>query len=192
MSVALIDYTRPIIKTERCYITLLQPADAILMQTYYVTNWRFLKPWEPLRGDEYYSLAGWQHILARYNQTFSQGRTLNLAALNRQKTEVIGVCNFSNIIHGPMKACNLGYSIAEKHQGQGFMYEILTATIPIMMRKYNLHRINANHLPHNQRSAALLKKLGFAKEGYAHSYIKIDGKWQDHVLNAYINPDDLN
>ena len=188
MTSAIFNHARPVIKTERCYITLLAPQDAILMQAYYVENWRFLKPWEPTRGDEYYSLAGWQYLLSRYNETFEQGRNLNLAALNQQRTQVIAVCNFGHIIHGPMQSCSLGYSIAEKFQGQGYMYEILSSTIPIVMRKYNLHRINANHLPHNQRSANLLKRLGFEKEGYARSYIKIDGQWQDHVLNAYIAP----
>lgn len=178
--------SRPLIKTDRTNITLLQPAQATLMQAYYLENWRFLKPWEPTRGDEYFTKAGWQQILSRYNETFTQGRTLNLAALNLNNNEVIAVCNFSNIVHGPMQACNLGYSIAEKYQGQGLMFEILSTTLPIVARRYKLHRINANHLPHNERSANLLKRLGFEKEGLARSYIKIDGKWQDHVLNARV------
>jgi len=177
---------RPQLSTDRTNITLLEPSQAILMQAYYVENWRFLKPWEPTRGDEYYSRAGWQLILQRYNQSFEQGRTLNLAALNLANNEVIALCNFSNIVHGPMKACHLGYSVAEKYQGQGLMYEVLNAAIPAVMRKYDLHRINANHLPQNERSAALLKRLGFEKEGYARSYLQIDGKWQDHILNALI------
>ncbi|NQZ07820.1 MAG: ribosomal protein S5-alanine N-acetyltransferase [Algicola sp.] len=179
----------PLIKTDRCNLTLLQPNQALLMQTFYVENWRFLKPWEPTRGDEYYSLAGWQHILTRYNQSFEQGNTLNLAALNLANNEVIALCNFSGIVHGSVQACNLGYSIAEKYQGQGFMVELLKEAIPYAMKRYELHRVNANHMPHNERSAALLKQLGFEREGYARSYLKIDGKWQDHVLNAFIKED---
>lgn len=180
---------RPLIQTDRCNITLLTPEQALLMQVYYVENWRFLKPWEPTRSDEYYSHAGWQHILGRYNTSFEQGNTLNMAALNLANNEVIGLCNFSGIVHGCMQACNLGYSIAEKYQGQGLMYEILSGAIPYVMRQFELHRVNANHLPHNERSAALLKRLGFEREGYAKSYLKIDGKWQDHVLNALIAKD---
>jgi ribosomal-protein-alanine N-acetyltransferase len=176
----------PQLQTDRTNLTLLQPTQALLMQAFYVENWRFLKPWEPTRTDEYYSLAGWQHILGRYNQTFQEGRTLNFAALNLANTQVIAVCNFSSIVHGPAQSCNLGYSIAEKYQGQGLMFEILDKLIPYVMRQYELHRVNANHMPHNERSAALLKRLGFEKEGYAKSFLKIDGKWQDHVLNARI------
>lgn len=177
---------RPQLSTDRTHLMLLQPAQAALMQAYYVENWQFLKPWEPTRTDEYYSLAGWQFILRRYNETFEQGRTCNLAALNPANNEVIAVCNFSNIVHGPMQACNLGYSIAQKYQGQGFMFEILSKLIPYIMNYYGLHRVNANYMPNNDRSAALLERLGFEKEGYARSYLQVDGKWQDHVLNAYI------
>lgn len=179
--------SKPQLKTDRTNVMVLAPSQALLMQTYYVENWRYLKPWEPTRGDEYYSLAGWQHILGRYNQSYEAGRTLNMAALNLANNQVIALCNFSNIVHGPMQACNLGYSIAEKYQGQGLMFEILSELIPLVMKKYQLHRVNANHLPQNDRSAALLKRLGFEKEGYAKSYLKIDGKWQDHVLNALIS-----
>jgi ribosomal-protein-alanine N-acetyltransferase len=49
----------------------------------------------------------------------------------------------------------------------------------------------ANHLPHNKRSEALLKKLGFEREGYAKDYLQIDGQWQDHVLNSRLAPDVL-
>ena len=44
----------------------------------------------------------------------------------------------------------------------------------------------ANYMPHNSRSAALLFRLGFEKEGVARSYLKIAGKWQDHVLTSKI------
>lgn len=178
----------PFLKTDRTSLTLLQVQDALLMQLYYVENWRYLKPWEPKRNDDHFSLQGWQKILLRYNQSFKQGRTANFAALNLAQNEVIGVANFSSIVHGPAKFCNLGYSIAEKYQGQGLMYEILQKLIPYMMESYDLHRIHANHMPHNERSAKLLKRLGFEKEGYARDFLQIDGKWQDHVLNAYIRP----
>ncbi len=179
----------PLLTTDRTNLVVLQPEQALLMQLYYINNWRFLKPWEPSRSEAFFSLHGWQGALIRYNENFNKGTALNVAALNLRNNEVIGVCNFSNIIHGPFQACHLGYSIAEKYQGQGLMFEILDKLIPYVFNHYKLHRIMANHLPSNTRSAALLKRLGFKKEGYAESYLQIDGKWQDHVLNSLIAPD---
>ncbi|MBT7329669.1 MAG: 30S ribosomal protein S5 alanine N-acetyltransferase, partial [Oceanospirillaceae bacterium] len=46
----------------------------------------------------------------------------------------------------------------------------------------------ATYMVNNVRSAALLQRLGFEKEGYAKSYLNIAGRWEDHVLTALVNP----
>jgi ribosomal-protein-alanine N-acetyltransferase len=52
-----------------------------------------------------------------------------------------------------------------------------------------LHRVQANHLEENERSARVLARVGFAREGLARNYLFINGRWRDHVLNARLNPD---
>ncbi|KTA85439.1 hypothetical protein [Aeromonas salmonicida] len=37
-------------------------------------------------------------------------------------------------------------------------------------------------------SAALLEHLGFEREGYARDYLMINGRWEDHILTALLNP----
>jgi ribosomal-protein-alanine N-acetyltransferase len=49
--------------------------------------------------------------------------------------------------------------------------------------------VEAACLPHNTASIRLLEKVGFRKEGYARSYLCIDGRWQDHVLYAIVGDD---
>ena len=56
-------------------------------------------------------------------------------------------------------------------------------------REQHLHRISANYLPHNTRSAGVLKRLGFTVDGYARDYLRIDGRWQDHILTSLVDPD---
>jgi ribosomal-protein-alanine N-acetyltransferase len=51
----------------------------------------------------------------------------------------------------------------------------------------NLHRLQANHRPENLRSAAVLQRLGFVREGVAPQYLYIAGAWRDHVVNARLN-----
>jgi len=68
------------------------------------------------------------------------------------------------------------------------MFEMLNAAIPYVFKKYQLHRIMANYIPSNIRSAQLLKRLGFEQEGLAKSYLKIAGEWQDHVLTSKLCP----
>jgi ribosomal-protein-alanine N-acetyltransferase len=50
-----------------------------------------------------------------------------------------------------------------------------------------LHRVMANYLPENTRSARLLQRLGFETEGVARRYLLIAGEWRDHVLTARVN-----
>ena len=64
----------------------------------------------------------------------------------------------------------------------------LTTALDYMLVELNLHRIMAAYIPTNARSEKLLLSLGFEKEGYAKSYLKIAGRWQDHVLTSLINP----
>ncbi len=68
------------------------------------------------------------------------------------------------------------------------MTEGLRAAIEFVFKKLNFHRVMANHLPENTRSEALLKRLGFEREGYAREYLFLNGAWRDHVLNSLVNP----
>ena len=102
---------------------------------------------------------------------------------------IVGTCSYTNIVRGPFQACNLGYQIARSHEGRGLMAEALAATNAFAFRTLRLHRIMANHRPENARSARVLERLGFAREGLARDYLFIDGAWRDHVLTSLANPE---
>jgi len=101
---------------------------------------------------------------------------------------VMGTANFTQIVRGSFQACYLGYDLDKRAEGRGLMQEGLEAAIAHVFGPLRLHRIMANHLPYNQRSGALLRRLGFIPEGYARDYLFIDGAWRDHVMTALTNP----
>lgn len=99
-------------------------------------------------------------------------------------SKIIGFCNFTQIVRGPFQACYLGYKIDYAYEGKGLMFEALEASIDCVFKNLNLHRIMANYMPINSRSAKVLDRLGFTIEGYAKNYLSINGQWEDHVLTA--------
>ncbi len=97
---------------------------------------------------------------------------------------IIGFCNFTQIFHGSFQACYLGYKIDCEYEGKGFMFEALESSIEYLFKTCGIHRIMANYIPNNIRSAKLLNRLNFAVEGYAKNYLLINNQWEDHVLTA--------
>jgi ribosomal-protein-alanine N-acetyltransferase len=81
----------------------------------------------------------------------------------------------------------LGYGLDREAVGNGLMEEALRAVIELGFDELNLHRLMANYMPTNTRSARLLRKLGFVVEGHARDYLRLAGAWQDHVLTALTN-----
>lgn len=177
----------PELKTQNLIITLLKPDDVHLLVNYQNDNKAYLAKWEPLRGDEYYTAQETKKRIESHLESFKLGHSISLVAFNNSKTEIIAFCTFSNIVHGVFQACNLGYSISEKYQGKGLMFEMLKSAIHFVFEEYKLHRIMANYMPENHRSAKLLHKLGFEKEGLAKAYLKIAGEWQDHLLTSKLS-----
>ena len=66
------------------------------------------------------------------------------------------------------------------------MSEAVKRAIQYMFEEQKIHRIMANYMPSNERSAQLLHKLGFTIEGLAKEYLLINGQWEDHVLTSLI------
>lgn len=159
-----------------------------MMVRFRIENRRHLEPWEPLRSPDFFTEPYWQMQLRANLKQFRQGANVCLSILDQEESEIVGVCNYTNIIRGTFQACHLGYALAERHQGQGLMFEALSAGNRYIFEDLGLHRIMANYLPHNQRSGQLLHKLGFKVEGKAEKLLKINGRWEDHILTSLINP----
>ena len=123
-----------------------------------------------------------------FEAEYENGLALRILGFQGNDARILCVCNFTNISRGSFQACNMGYSISQDFGGQGLTTEFVEGATNYVFKELDLHRIMANYVPENVRSARILEKLGFAKEGQAKSYLKIAGAWRDHVLTAKINP----
>jgi len=173
-----------VIETKRTLTGALDASDAPMLRSYLVTNMEHLRDWEPTRDSSYFNLSNIEERILENNIAQEIGTALHLAAFSPDRTQILAICNFTNIVHGVFMACNLGYSISQRHEGNGIMYEVLSASICHVFGVLKLHRIMANYMPHNFKSARLLERLRFDKEGVAKSYLNISGHWQDHILTS--------
>jgi ribosomal-protein-alanine N-acetyltransferase len=111
------------------------------------------------------------------------------ACLPSSEVEVIGSLHFSQVSRGAFQSAMLGYALDEAHVGQGLMSEAIAAGLQeVFSPRVNLHRVQAAYRPENVRSARVLERLGFRKEGLAPDYLYIDGAWRDHVVTSLRNP----
>jgi len=104
----------------------------------------------------------------------------------REDGVIAGVLNLSEIVRGPLQVANLGYYAFAPHAGQGYMTEGLALALRHAFRNLGLHRLEANIQPGNHASRALVRGLGFQKEGFSPRYLKIGGRWRDHERWAIV------
>ena len=179
----------PVFTTPRLQIRVPGLQDTEKLRDYYLYNRQHLAPWEPLRAASYYTLPWWRLRIEQINQEFAQASAISFVAFSQDRQRVIAVANFSHVIQGVFKSCHLGYSIDKDFQGQGLMLEFLQECLAFVFENMGLNRVMASYIPTNERSGALLQRLGFYREGYARNYLKIAGSWQDHVLTALLQDD---
>ncbi len=168
-------------------IKLSSRNDAKWLSTFYTDNAVHLSPWEPIRDSYYNTYESWLSRLYDREMAQEEGLSAYFIMVSRASKEVVAVCNLTGIMHGYFQACYMGYAVGKEHEGKGYMKELCLHAIQYAFGNLKLNRIMANHMPRNTRSEALLKTLGFAREGLAKRYIFINGKWEDHVLNSIVN-----
>ena len=178
----------PELQSERLLLRMMKEDEAPKVVEYHLKNKDHLKDYSPAYSDDYFTQEYWRNQLAANLEEFRSDRSLRLFIFekNDRKT-VIGTVNFSNFVRRAAQYCVLGYGIDKEKQSLGYMTEALKVACEYVFEELNLHRIMANYIPVNEKSARVLKKLGFVVEGYARDYLYLNGKWQDHILTSLTN-----
>lgn len=180
----------PRLHTARTCIRFAGEADAPELLRYRVANRAHFAPWEPLRDESYFTLEHCVQAIAEGRERARLDRGYPLFVFDRGDRELLATFHLANVVRGAFQACHLGYGIAERAQGQGIMHEALQAGLAWAFGVLDLHRVMANYMPRNERSARLLARLGFEREGYAKRYLQIASAWEDHVLTARVRPEE--
>lgn len=102
---------------------------------------------------------------------------------------IIGVVNLSQIFYGPFQNAYMGYYGGQPTAERGLMTEGVGLVLDYAFGPLALHRVEANIQPENTRSIALVRRLGFTREGYSPRYLFIAGAWRDHERWAMLAED---
>ncbi|WP_300367293.1 GNAT family N-acetyltransferase [Brachyspira sp.] len=175
-------------KTNRLFLVQPNTGMAGEIVDFYSRNKDFFRDFDPQRPEAFYKISTHKNIIKRELEEIKASRMLKFWIYKiENKKRIIGMINFSNITMGIFLSTSVGYKLDEFEQHRGYMTEALKAAIIILFKELKLHRIEANIMPHNKPSLELVKRLGFEYEGLAKKYLKINGKWEDHIHMTIIN-----
>ncbi|MGF1618407.1 MAG: GNAT family N-acetyltransferase [Acidimicrobiia bacterium] len=91
---------------------------------------------------------------------------------------------------GPVGRCGVGYWLAPPYWGQGLMREALAAVVDHAFTNLGVVKLEAEVFIGNYAGIALLKSVGFSREGTVRRVHQKRGRWVDAHLFGVI-PEDL-
>lgn len=149
----------------------------------------FLTPWEPTWTHDELTRNAYRRRLRRYSRDAREGEGYAFFIFRAADGALVGGITLTNVRRGVTQSCAVGYWTGKPYAGKGHMTDALTALLPFVFDTLRLHRLEAACLPSNERSKAVLRRVGFVEEGYARQYLRINGAWRDHLLFALLSTD---
>ncbi|MCC6467553.1 MAG: GNAT family N-acetyltransferase [Alphaproteobacteria bacterium] len=149
----------------------------------------FLTPWEPSWPRDALTRDSFRRRIRRAAQEWREETGYGFFLVRRTDDALLGGITLGSVRRGVAQTATLGYWLGAPHARQGLMTEGVECALDFAFDRLGLHRVEAACLPNNIASRGLLKKCGFREEGLAREYLKINGRWTDHVLFGILATD---
>ncbi|MEZ4381284.1 MAG: GNAT family protein [Nannocystaceae bacterium] len=120
-------------------------------------------------------------LLESIHAHFRGGSLYQWGVVDRADDRVIGTCTLADIDRSNLRA-EAGFALASARWGRGLMTEAIRVLFDHAFGPLGLRRLEADVDPRNDRSIALLERLGFKREGYLRERWRVGGEVQDSVL----------
>lgn len=185
----------------RVFIRHPRAADEAEFVRVRTTSWESLRMWEPTPPGkdepEPDQSKTFERILWSSNTSDSQRFFICLTAAEASEAPnpptgtadhapIIGQVSLNHIGYGALMGATAGYWMSSAYEGKGLMAEGLGLALDFAFINLKLHRVEANIIPRNARSIALVERLGFRFEGVATQLVRINGVWEDHGRYAML------
>lgn len=149
----------------------------------------FLTPWEPVWPADDLTRMSFRFRVHRHAEEMARDEAYSFLLFREEDNVLLGGLSFGYVRRGVSQSASLGYWMGAPYAGKGYMTRAVAAACRYMVERQCLHRIEAACLPTNEPSRRLLERVGFRQEGYARSYLNINGEWRDHLLFALLDSD---
>ena len=188
---ALLDWmneaTGPVVKGEGVTLRPPRGSDYEAWAALRLLSHAYLQPWEPTWPEDDLTRAAFKRRLSIYGREMDAGNAWPFFIFSDADQALVGAITLSNIRRGVAEAGTLGYWIGRPHAGRGYATAAVSGLVAYAFGDLGLHRVEAACVPTNLGSRRVLEKAGFALEGQARAYLKINGAWADHLLFGIVN-----
>jgi ribosomal-protein-alanine N-acetyltransferase len=127
-------------------------------------------------------------VIHRNLEFAAQGNSVVWAVVHTETQKMVGTCTLFKIDKENQHA-EVGFILNRQWWRQGLMSEAVNKMVIYGFEQMALHRLEADVDPGNTASLALLKSMGFRKEGYFRERWDIGGEWKDSVMLGLLATD---
>jgi ribosomal-protein-alanine N-acetyltransferase len=124
-------------------------------------------------------------LIERSRGRWAAGEPAKWGVALRDDDRVVGTCGF-NEWSPAHRWAELAYDLARPHWGTGLMRQAVTAVLEWTYRQDQIDRVHAFVRVDNRRSARLLERTGFVREGCLRSYRVCRGRPHDFSVYSLL------
>jgi [ribosomal protein S5]-alanine N-acetyltransferase len=176
--------TLPTLLTERLAIRWLEPADAPALYAV-LGDPVVMRYWStpPLASEQ-----DARDFIAGIHKRFAARDLFQWGIACRDDDRVIGTCTLYRVSLEHRRG-EIGYALGAAHWGRGYAAEALSALVAFAFDSLDLHRLEADVDPRNERSLRLLEGMGFVREGLLRERYHVNGEVQDTCMLGLLAPE---
>jgi ribosomal-protein-serine acetyltransferase len=160
-------------------LRVLEQADVDELYTLLEANRDHLAEWLPwARGQ---TREGMLQFIGSARGQVAANDGFHAAILDGER--IVGVIGFHGI-DWQHRSTSIGYWLAQDAQGRGTMTDAVRAMVSVALTDWHLNRVEIRASVENQRSRALIERVGFTYEGVARKAFRLaDGYHDDAVYS---------
>jgi [ribosomal protein S5]-alanine N-acetyltransferase len=161
--------------------------DAAELAALAVANRDHLEPWQPTPAESWFSEAGQAEGIRAVLAGHDAGTQVPHVIVDAAGA-VVGRIGLNSVIRGAFQSASVGYWVTAEATGRGVATAAVGLMVELAFGRLGLHRVQGETLPHNVASRIVLERNGFVEYGVAPDYLRIAGRWQEHVLYQRTDP----